>query len=204
MNAIPPISKGLGRFTPELWSRMSQSIYVTEGLSSSATQLAKSGRDQNPVTFPAKIKGFKKFENFPSGYEDPRRQYEYQWEEVSVQYSRSGGLTVSTFNSARVSGTPDDENYTPAFNGSEVGLPDTRSGSIQGVNLSGYPEKSGVMPSVNSDEPVGSEGEPLESGTCDGPLVMLTLLSCKDSDEEGSQRVIGFFYSGVNIDGVCG
>ena len=103
MSQIPPINTGLGNLTPDVWSRMSNSIYQSE-------QFAGDVRPQqqvanpNPVTFPARLTGyFLKNEtgNPTQDTSNPRRRFYYRWEEVSLNFTIATGLSVTKFNGAR-------------------------------------------------------------------------------------------------------
>lgn len=210
MSQIPPITTGLGNLTPEVWSRMSNSIYQSEqffGDVGPQRQVA----NPNPVTFPAKITGWVKINEVSgSDFTNPKRQYYYTWEEVALKFNINTGLTVETLEGGRSSGTLADDDYTPAINGSEIGVPASRVGSFLGINLEGneYPPAA-IMPSVNGDSTNGC-GEVDQSGSSDGPLVMLTILKCKQDDDDPSGGsafrqlpFVGFFYSAFQLDGCC-
>ena len=212
MSQIPPITTGLGKFTPEVWSRMSDSIYTAEELSGK-TSPQRRVAEPNPVTFPARITGyFLKNEtgNPTQETSNPRRRYYYSWEEVSVNFTIPTGLSVTKFDGARESGTPGDSTFIPGVNGSEFGQPTDRSSCMLGVNLDLYPENVAVMPSIHEGQPISDSGVVNSAQTGDGPVVMLTLLRCTidvngegEPTPEGQFRNIAFFYSAINVDGPC-
>ena len=213
MSQIPPITTGLGNLTPEVWSRMSNSIYQSEqffGDVGPQRQVA----NPNPITFPAKITGYFLIQDTSNPSQEPtnpRRRFYYAWEEVSINATPTG-LTVSTFNGARESGnSPSDPTFIPGVNGAEYGQPTTRNSSLLGVNLDRYPENVAVMPSIHRAAPVSS-GAVVDTVHNDalGPLVMLTLLRCTvetgpngNPDPSNQYRTIAMFYSTVNVDGPC-
>ena len=210
MSQIPPITTGLGNFTPEVWSRMSNSIYQSEQFFGDVRPQQKVAQP-NPVTFPVKITGWVMI-NEASGqdFSNPKRQFYYTWEEVALKFNINSGFTFETLDGARTSGTLADDDFTPAINGSEIGVPTSRSGSFLGVNLEGneYPPVA-MMPSVNGDT-VNDCGELIQNGSSNGPLVMLTILKCKQDDDDpnagsGFRQLpfVGFFYSAFLLDGCC-
>ena len=210
MRQIPPITTGLGNFTPQVWSRMSKSIYATEELDGRIAP-QRNVANPNPVTFPAKITGWVKMnEASGSDFSNPKRQFYYTWEEVALQFNINTGFSFQTLAGGRTSGSLADDDFTPAINGSEIGVPTSRSGSFLGINLEGneYPPVA-MMPSVNGDL-VNDCGELDQNGSSNGPLVMLTILKCKqDSDDPGAGSgfrqlpFVGFFYSAFQLDGCC-
>lgn len=212
MSQIPPINTGLGNLTPDVWSRMSNSIYQSE-------QFAGDVRPQqqvanpNPVTFPARLTGyFLKNEtgNPTQDTSNPRRRFYYRWEEVSLNFTIATGLSVTKFNGARESGVPGDTTFIPGINGAEYGQPITRTSSLLGVNLDLYPENVAVMPSIHANNPISENGVVDSAQDASGPLVMLTLLRCTidtndkgDPEPEGQFESVAYFYSAVNVDGPC-
>ena len=204
---IPPITQGLGKFTPDVWRRMSDSIYETE--ESQGRRPPSRENDQGIVTFPAKITGYQVIDSVSgSDFTNPKRQYLYTWQEVSLQFSVNAGLTIDAFTGGRTSGAVGDADFVPAINGSEVGVPSSRSGSFLGINLeqNSYPPVA-MMPSVNGDE-VNNCGEVNLSGSSNGPLVLLNILRCKTDAEPGTGldkqlSLIAFFYSSFELDGCC-
>jgi len=208
VSQIPPISTGLGNLTPEVWSRMSNSIYQSEQFFGEV-EPQKRVAQPNPVTFPAKITGFQLLDSISgSEFSNPKRQYLYTWQEVALQFSVNAGLTFETLSGGRTSGSVGDDDFLPAINGSEIGVPSSRSGAFLGINLEGneYPPVA-MMPSVNGGS-VNGCGEVDQTGTSNGPLVMLTILKCKQDDKPGEGLnkqlpFVGFFYSAFQLDGCC-
>jgi hypothetical protein len=200
-------------FTPEVWSRMSNSIYQTEQFFGDVRP-QRQVPNPNPITFPALITGYFLIEDTSNPTQEPdnpSRLFYYTWEEVGINATPTG-LTASKFNGSRESGnSPSDPTFIPGINGAEYGQPTTRTSSLLGVNLERYPEEVAVMPSIHRASTVSS-GATVDTAHNDarGPLVMLTLLRCTvDTNAKGSPdpddqfRTIAMFYSSVNVDGPC-
>lgn len=203
---IPPITQGLGKFTPDVWRRMSESIYETE--ESQGKRPPSRDDDQGIVTFPAQITGYNLINPSEQSFTNPSRFYYYRWSEVELKFTINDGVTVTVPTGARTSGTPGDDTFIPAINGSELGQPSDRNSSMLGVNLEGYPERVAVMPSVHRDDPVSGSGIVDTVHTTVGPIVMLSLLRCVVDEEPGTGNnrqhpIIGMFYSAIKFDGVC-
>ncbi len=202
---IPPITQGLGKFTPDVWRRMSDSIYETE--ESQGKRPPSRDDDQGIVTFPARITGYYLINPSEQSFTNPSRFYYYRWSEVELKFTINDGVTVTVPEGARESGLPGDDTFIPAINGSELGQPSDRNSSMLGVNLEAYPERVAVMPSVHRSSPVSGSGIVDTALTSIGPIVMLSLLRCVvDEPSAGGGRqhpIIGMFYSAIKFDGVC-
>ena len=203
---IPSITQGLGKFTPDVWRRMSQSIYETE--ETPGKRPPSQDLDQGIVTFPVQITGYNLIDSNDQSFTDPSRFYYYRWRGVEFKFTIKDGVTVTVPEGARESGTPGDELFIPAINGSELGQPSDRESCMLGVNLEGYPERVAVMPSVHRDDPISASGTVDEEHTTVGPIVLLSLLQCVVDEEsgEGNDRqhsIIGMFYSAIKFDGPC-
>ena len=212
MSQIPPITTGLGNLTPEVWSRMSNSIYQSEQFAGDVRP-QRQVANPNPITFPAKITGYFLIEDPDNPSQDttnPRRQFYYTWEEVGINASPTG-ISATKFNGARESGnSPSDPIFIPGINGAEYGQPDNRESAILGINLGLYPERVAVMPSIHRSSSLSASGVvDTEHNDARGPLVMLTLLRCTvntsggEPDPDDQYRTVAMFYSAVNIDGPC-
>lgn len=207
MSKIPGIQTGLGNFTPDVWRRMSDSIYSTE--ENAGERPPASSPDIPIAPFPAKITGYQVIDSVSgSDFTNPKRQYLYTWQEVSLQFSVNAGLTIDAFTGGRTSGAVGDADFVPAINGSEVGVPSSRSGSFLGINLeqNSYPPVA-MMPSVNGDE-VNNCGEVNQTGTSNGPLVLLNIIRGRLDDDPGTgldkqEPLIAFFFSSFQLDGCC-
>ncbi len=213
MSQIPPITTGLGNFTPEVWSRMSNSIYQSEQFFGDVGP-QRQVPNPNPITFPALLTGYFLIQDTSNPSQqptNPRRLFYYTWEEVGINATPTG-LTASTFNGARESGnSPSDPTFIPGINGAEYGQPTSRNSALLGINLERYPENVAVMPSIHRASTVSS-GPVVDTQHNDarGPLVMLTLLRCTvdtnakgNPDPDDQYRTIAMFYSAVNVDGPC-
>ena len=203
---IPGIQRGLGNLTPEVWQRMSSSIYETE--ESQGRRPPSADVDQGIVTFPALITGYNLINPTEQEFTNPRRRYYYRWSEVELKFTINAGMTATIPTGARTSGTPTGDLFIPGINGSEIGQPTNRSSSMLGVNLDIYPERVAVMPSVHRSDPISAGGIIDTVHETSGPLVMLSLLRCVVDDEPGTgndrqHALVGMFYSAIKFDGVC-
>jgi len=206
VSKIPGIQTGLGNLTPDVWRRMSNSIYSTE---ENAGERPPASSPNIPIApFPALITGYNLIDPTDQDFENPRRRFYYQWNEVSVRFTKNNGVTVELFEGSRTSSTPGQPDFLPAINGAEVGQPTQRESSILGVRLDNYPERVAMMPAVHDSTPVHSGGTLNTAQVTDGPLVMMSLIPCVIDEDPGSGDdrqfpLIGMFYSAIKFDGVC-
>ena len=211
------ISQGLGRFTPEVWSRLGQTIRETEKEQESPIRDLLGTVDQGVQIF-AKIKKAVLIESLSGEPDDkcvPKRVFRYSFEQVGLKFNLETGPALVTMEGAikteeESSEGADDGNNLFAFNLAEFLQPSTRSQSIGGVMLkeNKYPDLTTVPTINNGLTNVGGVTEIDIDGN--GPVVVMNLVDLVVPEvDEGAQAdpndigIAGFFYSAIKLDGTC-
>lgn len=215
------ISQGLGRFTPEVWSRLGRTIRETEREQDSPIRDLLGTVDQGVQIF-AKIKKAVLIQNLsgePSDKCTPKRVFRYSFEQVGLKFNLQTGPELVTMEGAikteeESSEGAGDGNNLFAFNLAEFLQPSTRTQSIGGVMLkeNNYPDLTTVPTIHQGQTNIAGVTETVVNGS--GPVVVMNLVDLVvpevDTETDPNAQadpndigIAGFFYSAINLDGTC-
>lgn len=211
------ITQGLGRFTPEVWSRLGQTIQDTEKEQESPLRDLVGTVDQGVQIF-AKITKAVLISDLSGDADDkcvPKRVFRYNFEQVGLKFNLETGPALVTMEGAikteeESSEGVGDGNNLYAFNLAEFLQPNDRDNSIGGVMLkeNNYPDLT-TVPTINQGKTNIAGVTEIEIDG-NGPVVVMNLVDLVVPEvDEGAQAdpndigIAGFFYSAINLDGTC-